>query len=226
VQKKKETMVDLSHEPDLGYIFYPHDISNHPGHPRLDVIIPAEPTFRHYDPVKVQFQVIPAAAELERLTIHHPWSLGHQYRVSAGRILITDRKGKKVEAFSFGGDLQVQNEQTRTICAHTSPAPIFPLFFPHALPSWFAVEAEVLLAERKADWDPLHPHNFEAHLTTVEPFHLYAGCLHALQEKVDAQLRKRDQMAGQGSYFVRAEIKRLKQAGMWPVPLVPLADLL
>lgn len=51
-------MLALSHEPDLGYVLFPHETQGHPGHPRLDVIIPATPTYHHFDPLKAQFQVV------------------------------------------------------------------------------------------------------------------------------------------------------------------------
>ena len=51
-------MSDISQEPDLGYIFYPYDAFEHPGHPRLDVTIQEKPTYRHFDPVEASFLVV------------------------------------------------------------------------------------------------------------------------------------------------------------------------
>ena len=176
-------MLDLSHEPDLGYIFYPYKTPEHPGHPRLDVIIPAAPTYRHFDPQKVEFHVASATGDIEHISIHHPWTMEKRYRVCACRIFLTDRKAKRVDAFSFGGDLQILSDEDHTVCALVSPAPIFPLFTTHDLPMWIVAEFEILLAQQEAHWDPQHPHDFERHLAAVDPFLLYASCLQALQNK-------------------------------------------
>ena len=214
-------MLDLTHEPDLGYIFYPHETPNHPGHPRLDVIIPAVPTYRHFDPQKAQFQIVSAANDVEHLTIHHPWTAGKRYRVCAGRIFITDRKAKRVEALSFGGNLQILSDAEHTACGLESAAPIFPLFTTHDLPMWIVAEVEILLAQQKAHWNPLHPHDFETHLVAVEPFLLYASCLQALQNK-HAGTEESDH---QGQHFVQTEIKQLQDKGKWPVLLRTLDQL-
>lgn len=50
-------MLDLTHEPDLGYVFYPNETPDHPGHPRMDVIIPAIATHQHYDLKKFNFKL-------------------------------------------------------------------------------------------------------------------------------------------------------------------------
>ncbi|MEZ4591286.1 MAG: hypothetical protein R3D55_09090 [Chloroflexota bacterium] len=215
-------MLDLTHEPDLGYIFYPSEFSHYPGHPRLDVILTTEPTERHFDPSKVQFQVISAQNHLEHLTIHHPWTGGARFRVCAGRIFITDRINKKVEAFTFGGNLQILAESDHTVCALTSPAPIFDLTVTHNLPMWLTAEVEILLAQQKAHWQPHHHDLFDAHLAQIEPFVLYTSCLQALYDK---KFPAGEEAYGEGTHFIQAEIKRLKNAGTWPLQLPSLTQL-
>lgn len=219
-------MVDLTHEPDLGYFFHPSTVDDHPGHPRLDVIIPATPTQRHYDPQKVQFFVSSARNEVRQLTVHHPWTQQKHYDVCAGLILICDRKDKRVEAFSFGGDLEIMSDKVRTVCALTSPAPIFPLFTTHDLPTWLVSEFEILLAEQEADWDPKHPHDYEMHLASVDPFLLYACSLRALREKGATIDLGRRALAQEGYQFVQAEIERLQREENWPLQVPPLDELL
>lgn len=216
-------MLDVSHEPDLGFIFYPSEISFHyPGHPRLDVILTEHPTERHFDPTKVQYQIASPQNRTEHLTIHHPWSSGNRYRVCAGRIFITDRIGKKVEAFTFGGELQVFSEPQRTICALISPAPILDLCAAHNLPMWLTAEVEILLAEQKAQGASHHDNEVDLHLASVDPLLLYASCLQALRDK---NWLLHDEAHGEGPHFVQAEIKRLQQSGAWPL-LVPAIEQL
>jgi hypothetical protein len=216
-------MLDLSHEPDLGYIFHPHEIPDHPGHPRLDVIIPASPTYRHFDPQKVQFQVVsPATGQIEHINIHHRWLSQKRYRVCAGRIILTDRTPKQVEAFSFGGDLQILSDTEHTVCALVSTVPIFPLFKTHDLNMWITAEVEILFARQKAHWNPQHPHDFETHLVAVNPLILYASCLQMLQDRTWSA---RVSLDLQGKHFVQTEIKRLQESGEWPVQVPSLDQL-
>ena len=218
-------MLDLTHEPDLGFIFSPHDMAHHPGHPRLDIIIPAEPTFRHFDPQKVEFQIVSAAGDIGHLCIHHPWSMGRRYQVCAGLIFVRDRIAKVVEAFSFGGDLQIFSDEEHTVCALVSPAPIFPLFTTLDLPMWLVAEFEILLAEQKAHCDPRHPHDFDAQLAGAKPFLLYASCLQALQRKMQQVHSGAEELDRQGRRFVLEEIARFQAEGAWPLKLPTLDEL-
>ncbi|MAT97680.1 MAG: hypothetical protein CL608_11095 [Anaerolineaceae bacterium] len=214
-------MLDLTHEPDLGYIFYPPETPHYPGHPRLDVVIPATPTYRHFDPQKVRFQVVLPSSGMSQITIHHPWSFSKAYHVCAGRIFITDRVPKLVEAFSFGGELQILSDAEHTVCALTSPAPIFALFEPHDLSMWITAEVEGLLARQKAHWDPQHPHDFETHLATLDPLLLYASCLQTLQQ----QAWPAHNPESDGPHFVAAEINRLQAKGDWPLVVPHLEQM-
>jgi hypothetical protein len=219
-------MSDISQEPDLGYIFYPYDAFEHPGHPRLDVIIQEKPTYRHFDPVKASFLVVSRMADkLEQISVRYPWTLGKSYRVCAGRIYLKDRAGNGVEAFSTGGDLQVVSDQDRTVAVLESSAPIFALRRTHDLPMWITSEIEIILARQKAHWDPLHPHEFVNHLATLDPLLLYASCLQAIQDKTDALFLQEDELDHQGEQFVRSEIQRLKENDQWPV-ILPTPDQL
>ena len=221
-----EKDLDFEHEPDLGYIFYPPDNPEHPGHPRLDVIIPEQPTYRHFDPQKVHFHVAHKTLGIVQLTVHHPWTLNKTYRVCGGRVTIVDRDDKRVEAFSLGGDLEIKTDAERTICTLVSPAPIFPLFTTHDLSMWITDEIEILLAQRRAQWDPQHPHSFEMHLATVDPLTLYASCLQALHEKFAGITLTPGSLEYRGQHFVDAEIERLQKSNKWPTMPQPLEELL
>jgi hypothetical protein len=186
----------------------------------MDVIIQQKPTRRHYDPEQVQYRVVAPSGSIEHLTVCYPWTLGTRYRSCAGRIVLTDRKGKRVEAFSFGGDLQILSAADHTVCGLQSTAPIFHLVSTTDLPMWITAEVEILLAEQKAHWDPTHPHNFEEKLVKANPFLLYASCLKAIQEKAAGHLSSEaGGLAQHGVHFVGVEIQRLRDEGTWPKQL-------
>ncbi|MCO5183225.1 MAG: hypothetical protein M9928_06890 [Anaerolineae bacterium] len=221
-----DLMPDLNHDPDLGYIFFPREQPDHIGFPRLDVIIPAKPTYRHFDPQNAKFQIVSASHDIEHIIVHHPWSLDKHYHVCAGRIYAADRNAKQFEAFSLGGQLEIATEIDRTVCALTSNAPIFPVTPEHDLPMWIVTELEILLAQQRAHWDPQHPHAFETHLSTVDPFTLYASCLQALQAKSAQPGMGITESDHHGYHFVDKEITWLQKNGEWPILVPPLDKLL
>ena len=218
-------MTNQSNDPDLGYDFHPGTADRFPGHPQLDVALWEVPTQRHFDPEQVKLD-ISDRGQPEVLTITHPWTGPRQFRVCAGRIYIDDRKHKRIEAFSFGGTLEITVKQALTTCHLRSTAPIFDMIELDNLSTTFATEAEGLLSERRADWDPQHPHTFEQHLATAVPLELYAGCLTAMHDKFAHYHEHHDQLYHQLIRFVASEIKLLQQTGQWPPIMPPLEEIL
>ncbi len=211
-------MLELLHEPDQGYAYQPYDTADHIGYRRMDIIIDETPTDGHFDPERVEYKVVASSKDVERLKIRHPWSLGKNYAVCAGRVLASDRTGKRVEVFSFGGQLQILSMAERTICALESAAPIFPLYTPHDLSVWFTDEVECILARQRADWDPAHPHVFEEHLAALDPFTLYASCLQTIQDKPHHLYTDvASELDHDGERFIHQEIGRLQALGQWPL---------
>jgi hypothetical protein len=136
---------------------------------------------------------------------------------------LSDRTGKRVEAFSFGGDLQILSDDEHTVCALKSTAPIFSLFKIHDLPMWITAEVEIILARQKAHWDPMHPHDFEEHVAMLDPFLLYACCLKFIQDRRCNLYLEEEKLDHQGEQFIESEIQRLKGNGQWPL-LLPMPD--
>ncbi len=219
-------MIDMAREPDLGYYFYPPETPGHPGHPRLDVIIPAEPTHRHFDPQLVRFPVVSQFDRIGRLTVRHPWTSEKNHQACLGHITISDRTNKQVEAYSLGGILEIVSDESRTVCALASPAPILPLLTAHSLSVWLMEELEALLARRRAYWSIRQPSEFEARLAAVEPFTLYACCLEALNERLNETPFTAEGLEHQGQHFLHEEIQRLKQSDKWPSHEPKLEELL
>jgi hypothetical protein len=173
----------------------------------------------HFDPEQIRLRIIaPDEDEPQRRIIHHPWIHKYHYRVSAGRMLLIDRKGKKEETFTLGGDLQIQEETDLTICTMVSAAPILHLIRFDSIPTLLAQEIEILLAARKAEWPP-NDNSFEKRLAAADPLTLYAVCLKTLEDKFA------DPNLNEVSYtllfynFIQAEIRALHATHLWPSTL-------
>jgi hypothetical protein len=103
-------------------------------------------------------------------------------------VIIEDRIGKAVEAFTYGGSLEIDTNEERTLCTLVSPASILDLSAEDdsltRLPvtHLLAQETEILLAERRAAWAH-NPEQYDRRLAGSDPASLYAACLQAILEK-------------------------------------------
>ena len=219
-----DTSIDITHEPDLGYIFFPRMGEDVFGNSRMDVIFHEHPTLRHYDPQSTRCTIAHNASS-ENFLIHHATPPGH-FRICAGRVLITDRVQKHVEAFCFGGDLDIFHHQQETICVFQSPVPILDLNTYHSPDMLLANEVEILIAGRRAVWDPQHPHDFEAHLAQLDPVDLFIASLDALIAKFANPSFQHDPVNRQFFHMLETERSDWQRNGRWPVIVPKLMELL
>ena len=212
---------------DFGYRFDPLAPPEHPGYRRLTVVLRPQPTERHYDPELADWPSVTMLGELDRLRVFHPWPASSQQRAAPGRIILTDRKGKVVEAFTFGGALHIDAADARVIVRLESPAPILPLLPPHDVAERLADEVEICLAGPRAHWDEQRqPYALDERLARAEPLTLFRACLAALRDEYahapavfhDTEHRLRD--------YVRREIAAQQAAGQWPLHVPALEQLL
>ena len=217
----------ISEQHKLGYFFHPRRDPSDPGHPQLDIVLRDVPTGLHYDPERMQIGVTGVHGEIESITVHHPWRwyIRH-YPVCAGRIICWDRKAKAVEAFTFGGELQIEPDEMYTTCTVSSPVPILRLTEGSLIPTMLALEVEILLAERRAAW--VHDLGaFEERLATTEPNLLYLVCLEALKGNFEAfPLKARDDSFHQFVRFLHVETEKRRKTLNGGPPVPALAELL
>jgi hypothetical protein len=110
---------------ELGYRFVPPAYPNAPGSPCLIVNINKIPTLKHFDPDQLILNVVTKDGFPNSLTIFHPWYLRDAtYRVCVGDVILVDRKGEKVIAYTLGGDLHVRSDSIKTQYRLESEAPI------------------------------------------------------------------------------------------------------
>ncbi len=215
-------------EEEWGYIFYPRAYPHAPGHPRLDITIPETPTGRHFDPVTVHLLIRArphiTTGGIETIMLHHPWPYESHFQACAGRIIIDDRYGKNVEAFTFGGNLTVLTQESETRCVLESPAPILELISTSSIAIALAEETEILLAERRAERLP-DIEAYEQSLANVPPSDLYIACLEKIRQKHE-HVQHLTEETHQLIRFIHDEIQALKRQQLWPVKVPTLAEVL
>ena len=175
--------MDTYAEFDLGYWFESFDKSDALGYRALDVNVYHTPPGHHFDPERVTFPTVNVGGALTTATITHPWRGRGSLPLAVGDIILRDRRQKRVEAFTFGGDVTLHVFADRTYCRFTSPVPFFQRSS-HAHGedggSVIAAEVEALLARRRAAGHG-DDAGFSRRLAAVEPTVLYVATLKALE---------------------------------------------
>ncbi len=170
--------------PPIGYALSPHPRFPGLGYEALTVYVYDQPTGEHFDPRKVFCTVAEehrGGRELRHLHIEHPWSGGRAYTFSAGRIILEDHKGKRVEVFAWGGGCHLESREAFTRCVFHSPVPML-LFDPSdETEDTLISEFEALLARRRAAWEP-EAEAFERRLASLEPERLFAAAIRQLSQ--------------------------------------------
>jgi hypothetical protein len=204
-------MSDSRLNSHFGYLFYPSEQHNRPGHPRLDVYIHPKPTYEHFDPEQVSLTVVQARQGCETLGIVHPWNAQTDYQVFPGLITVRDRLHQTISAFTFGADLHIRSNENLTACEFTSTAPILSFHIPETLDFILAQEVEILLAELRARWIE-HPDLMESRLAEAPPTALYAACLNILREKFASGLQTQDELTQALYHFLINESQSLSES--------------
>lgn len=213
----------------LGYQFHQSDESIGSTEARYDFNVYDEPTGEHFDPEEARLTIALGSLGAEIAQIKHPWIGRRTLRVCAGDIVLEDRTGKTVDAFVFGGELDVHVHENRTECHLVSPAPIY-----HAEPtvpgevddmaSMLATEFEVLMAKRRAHWAG-DPDEFASRLAAVDPVRLYAAAVAAAMVSIQSIPRSRRRARHRTVLpALRDATETLEVRGLWPAP--PIAELL
>ncbi len=219
-------LADPIEHAEIGYRFEPFADPRLPGHPKLQVVIYAQPTLQHYDPESIEVPIVTSSHHLESRLIRHLAPRHETLRVCAGTIIIRDRVNKEVEVFSLGGELSIDSHFDHTVCTLISPAPIFDLLSEHSLSVLVAEEIEMLLAERRAAW-AARPNLFDERLACAEPWLLFAACLKALSVRFAHHSVSIDDPDYHLIHFLRSEICLGPDGWISPSKIIPnLADLL
>ncbi len=138
-----------------GYLFTASKYVPPLGHPRLDVYLSSQQIPRAFDAKKARFLTF-RNGSIKELLVVHPWVSFEGERViqlCPGRFKLSEFDEDVHYGFSWGGRLEIVNQDELTHCLLTSSAPIFNLEIGPQMPgSMIANEVEILMAERQAAW--------------------------------------------------------------------------
>jgi len=209
--------------PKIGYLYhYPR--MDHPTDKfRLDVHITSEPTNQHFDVLRVQYSVKTEGGTVKLMKVTHPWNYEKIAGISAGKVILEDRKGKKEEAFTFGGQLRIENQEVQTYCVLVSSAPILEISGATPVHSIFIEEIEIILAEKQAKYS--NRQEYEQWLNKMEPLVLYRVCLEAILQK-NEQTHQKTEKQYQFMVYLHSEKHRLEAAGLARNPIPKIDELL
>jgi len=198
-------------QPKIGYLFYYPDLDHPTDNFRLDVFVSDVVTEQHFDVCKAHFPVQDPDTGVEHLTVEHPWHGRKEARVCAGITILEDHKGKKEEAFTFGGKLSLDAQAFQTVCRLISPAPILEVNESVPLHMLFIEEVEILLAEYRAKFPK--GSDFDAALCQADPRGLYLACLTEITDKFERFPQRNDQTM-RFLTFLHAQQQKLQAAGL------------
>jgi hypothetical protein len=219
----REPWVEFMRE--FGYRLLPAPHPGCPGASGLVVAIRAEPTQEHFDPEEVTLRLrdLWGKADWKELTRHTGWlSSDH---VCPGRVLLSDRKGKRTEFFTYGGTLEVEDLLDTRIYTLRSPVPVLSVAALHE--TWcdeVASATESRIAEAAARWHG-DEDGFLRRLADVDPLETYIAAVHSiLVEHAESAVLTR--FYRQVDEILRAEREWLTEQGLWPEEPVKIEELL
>jgi hypothetical protein len=191
----------------------------------LEIVLPESPAGEYFTPRSVHLSVKSRQGFPEKLKITHPWSFGKIYQLLPGVIEIIAADGEKVEAFTLGGSLEIETQDTLTACILTSPAPILEITSNGKVEDLYIEELEIILAERRAVLLN-ESRDYDARIIKAPPLELYAAILNTLIDKFDHSHHKQDPQLLELIQFLHAEKRRLQDDGLLPMFTPSLEDLL
>lgn len=209
--------------PQIGYLYHYPRLEHPSDHFRLDIFIFPEPTEQHFDIERAQFLVSTKEGDIENLVVSHPWVFEKEAQVCTGLLQMKDRKGKKEEAYTFGGQLTVKTEDRLTNCTLVSSAPLLRISGATSQHALFIEEVEILMAERKALYSKSH--EFDRKLILANPQDLYRACLEALIQKFK-HFPHKDEEYLQFLDYLQMEKHRFQAARLTKGPAPNLVDIL
>ena len=213
----------------LGYHYIPSDHSPELGYAQFDVRLTGKAGDRLFDASEAVFPVN-AGGTLKEQLIHHPWR-SQKMQVAIGIFTLHAHDGDVMSGFSFGGELEIDEQAAYTDLRLKSSAPVFNLSSslhdsPEAPAAILASELSACIARRRAAWRT-NDQEFEKRLLALEPFQAFLVSLKTLSDKLETSPHLTETQHYRAvARTVRRAIKILKDAGRWPNYIPSLEEVL
>jgi len=201
--------MSVSQAPHLGYVLYPARRHSEPGYSRLDVWLSDTVSGLHFDPVQMRLPVADESGGLSWVTVGHPHYGANRLRICAGPVDVIGFGDKRLEVFTFGGELVIEAGDESTLAALKSEAPILVRVGSHAAAILLMEEAELILALRRGVWDE-QPGEFERRLLAVEPLELYHAFLETIRARMKGLPRIQNESDQHLLYQLRLEVEHIE----------------
>jgi hypothetical protein len=170
-------------EQTVGYGFFERSRPTSPGYAKLRVSLCDKPGYGYYSPKFLRVSSINEANSMEHLTISHPWKDKESYQVMMDRVVLRDHEGRTIQAFTFGGELQIVERQDETLCTLSSPAPILELVEELSISTLFTTETEAALITHRLASEPKST-TLEQWMAATAPLTIYAACLQMVKRRL------------------------------------------
>lgn len=218
-------------ETQNGYTFFESEAYPE-GYDRLDVRLTDAPRGRYFDAVQITLPVVlgPGSGAGHGLTperVEHPWRGPAAARVGPGRVRLLSHRGEVDDAFTFGGNITFEVNESETICRLQSTAPIYHHGDDQHITSFNLVdELEALFALRQGHY-AAHAAEYQARLAKADPKLLFYASLLAL----DGRLRSSRNLSGDPTLHSVIDLisrtkAHLRLSGEWPEDPPRLEDIL
>jgi hypothetical protein len=208
-----------------GYHLKPGEPPYAPGHHRLLVAIREFPTEMHFDPESIQARLGDTGESVNWTTIRLRYPVYGVKQVGLGRLIIADRVDKRVEFFTFGGELDATYGHEQAVYEVRSSAPILEITEDlQSFPDQLAFETEVIVAEAQARWRG-NDQAFARRLAHLEPGHCYLSALRSILDHYTRIPSLREAFHLFHASLLK-EREALEEAGVWREAIPRLEVLL
>ena len=198
-----------SPEPHLGYVLHPALLQSEPGYSRLDIWLSDHVSGLHFDPRQLRLPIASESGEVSYITVDHPHYGADKLRVCAGPLDVIGWGEKRLEVFTFGGELTVQTGTESSLAVLSSDAPVLVRVGASAAAVTLMEESELILALRKGVWDE-QPGEFDRRLLLAEPLELYHAFLVSYLERVKSLPRIENESERHLLYELRQEVEHIE----------------
>jgi hypothetical protein len=164
----------------------------------------------HFDPLQIRLPIAGESGGYNWGTIDHPYIGARRLHICAGPVDVMGYGEKRLEAFTFGGELVIQPEEEYTLATLDSEAPILVRVGSQMAAVFLMEEAELLLALRRGVWDE-QSEEFDRRLLAAKPLELYYAFLQTIRVRMKALPRASTESDLHMLYQLHLEIENIEE---------------